>query len=165
MYLLFSLHVPVLMGLLVDLCKVHRTHLPVQELETLIMSLQHFWGAATTSCHSSVLACLSETLASLLFPAIWRENEASHSQLSLTLTPDILLQSDNLLHTPQSKWYQRFLLTKAKLWLKSEKVHITLCLVSNNKYTSICYSWGFYANLLNMARWKRSVNIHKLLIF
>ncbi len=49
----------------------------------------------------------------LLFLSRRKENEASHGPLSATLTPDILLQSDNLLHTLQSKCYGG--LTEAKL--------------------------------------------------
>lgn len=92
----------------------HSTHLPPPEAQTLIMRLQHFRGAATTSRHSSMFqpaqlkvglsgtlqgwACLCTWL--LLFLSRRRKNEASHDRLSATLTPDTPLQSDNLLHTP-----------------------------------------------------------------
>lgn len=67
-------------------------------------------GSNDLAPHQHVLPYLAESgliwdpygrgMPLLLFLSRRRENEASHDRLSATLTPDILLQSDNLLLTP-----------------------------------------------------------------
>lgn len=86
----------------------HSSHLPVQEADNEVTAFPR--GSNDLAPQQHVLAYLVESrliwdpfrrgAPLLLFPSRRRENEASHDRLSPTLTPDILLRSDNLLHTP-----------------------------------------------------------------